>query len=254
MRFRARLAAAVVPLLVVTAACGGSEDEKEDAKAPGVGATADATPAGASGGGSVGSDAIAAGTKGHKLVVPASVDAYTKSGPGSTPGEKEGEGLGVDNAQAVSGVYNAPGTDPGNRAKVGGTRLTFDGFSGEIADPAKALDKYLADVGNKGLKGTGKAQGIEIQPDGRARTVKPAGFAGALMKCQDMKVTHGTGDAAPKNVADFRFPVCAWADYSTLGGVNVVGLAQMTIGGEGASQDEVAALTVKLYHTARQKA
>lgn len=254
MRIRARFTAAVVPLLVVTAACGGSEDNKEDAKVPGVGSTADAPPAGASGGGSVSSGAIAAGTKGYRLVLPASVDAYTRSGPGSTPGEQEGERLGVDNAQAVSGVYNAPGTDPGNSARVGGTRLTFDGFSGEIADPAKALDTYLADVGKKGLKGTGKVQGIDIQPVASARTVKPAGFEGALMKCREMKFTQSQGDGAPKNGADFRYPVCAWADYSTLGGVNVVGLAQMTIGGEGASQDEVAALTVKLYHTARQKA
>lgn len=253
MRFRARFAVAVIPLLVVTAACGGSEDEKDDAKVPGVGNTADAT-AGASGGGSVNSTDPSAGTKGYKLVVPPSVDAYTKSGPGTTPGGMEGEGLGVDKAQAVSGVYNAPGTDPGDSTKVGGTRLTFDGFHGEIADPAKALDKYLANVGNKGLKGTGKAQGMEIQPVASARTVKPAGFEGALMRCQDMKVTSGKGDGSSKGGADFSFPVCAWSDYSTLGGVNVVGLAQMTIGGDGASQDEVAALTAKLYNTARQKA
>ncbi|MYS85332.1 hypothetical protein [Embleya scabrispora] len=253
MRFRARFAAAVIPLLVVTAACGGSEDEKDDAKAPGVGGAADAT-IGASGGGSVSSGDISADTRGHTLVVPESVDAYTKSGPGTTPGEKEGEGLGVANARAVSGVYNAPGTDPGNPAKIGGTRLTFNGFSGEIADPAEALDKYLADVGNKGLKGTGKAQGMEIRPVASARTVKPAGFEGALMKCQDMKVTHSRDDGTPKNGADFRFPVCAWADYSTLGGANVVVLAEMTIGGNGVPQDEVAALTARLYTTARHKA
>ncbi|MFI6583073.1 hypothetical protein [Embleya sp. NPDC050493] len=253
MRLRARLAAAVIPLLVATAACGGSEDGKDDAKAPSVGGTADATT-GTSGGGPVGSGAIDTGTKGYKLVVPESVDAYTKSSPGSTPGTQEAESLGVGGARTVSGVYNAPAADPDDPALFGGTRLTFEGFSGEIADPAKALDTYLANVGNKGLKGTGKAQGMEIQPVASARTVKPAGFEGALMKCQDMQVTRNKGDGAPKSVADFRFPVCAWADYSTLGGANVVGLAQMTKGGEGASQDEVAALIAKLYNTARQKA
>ncbi|MYW01215.1 hypothetical protein [Streptomyces sp. SID3343] len=253
MRFRIRFAAALVPLLVVATACGGSEDEKDDTKASGAGSTADATP-GASGGGSASSGDIAAGTKGYKLVVPESVDAYTKSSSGTTPDEKEGEGLGVSNARAVSGVYNAPGTDPGSPGKIGGTRLTFEGFHGEIADPAKALDQYLADVGNKGLKGTGKPPGMEIQPVASARTVEPAGFEGALMKCQDMQVTLNKGEAAPKGVADFRFPVCAWADYSTLGGANVVVLADMTIGGNGVSQGEVAALTAKLYNTARQKA
>ncbi|WTW92093.1 sensor domain-containing protein [Streptomycetaceae bacterium NBC_01309] len=52
MRLHARFAAtaAVVPLLVLTAACG-SDDKKDDAKAPGVGNTASATT-GASGGSS----------------------------------------------------------------------------------------------------------------------------------------------------------------------------------------------------------
>lgn len=250
MLLRARIAAVVVPpLLALTAGCGGSDD----AKAPGVGGPTGAT-SGPSSSSSAGGGAIADSTKGYKLIVPESVDAYTKSSPGAAPGDKEAAVLGIAQAQPVSGVYNAPSTDPGDPAKVGGTRLTFDGFYGEIADPAKALDTYLANVGNKGLKGTGKAPGIDIQPVGTARTVKPAGFEGALMKCQDMKVTRSKGDGSAKGGADFQFPVCAWSDYSTLGGVNVVGLAQMTNGGDGASQDEAAALAAKLYNTARQKA
>ncbi|WTW96798.1 hypothetical protein OG216_27080 [Streptomycetaceae bacterium NBC_01309] len=260
MHFRARFAAAVVlpPLLLVTAACGGSEDGKEDPKADakatsGVGSTAGAT-AGASGDSGASNSEVADSTKGYKLVAPESVDAYTKSSPGGTPGAKEAQDLGVDNAQTVSGAYNAPSTDPDDRTKVGGTRLNFYGYYGEIADPAKALDTYLANVGNKGLKGTGKPQGMEIQPVGSAKAVKPADFAGALMKCQDMKVTSSNVDGAPKDGADFQFTVCAWSDYSTLGAADVVGLAQMRLGGEGPSQDEVVALTVKLYNTARQKA
>jgi hypothetical protein len=251
MRFHALVAAAVTaPLLILSAACGGSEGGKDDPKAPGVGSTADAT-GGASGSGSVRNGEVADSTKGYKLVAPESVDAYTKSSPGTTPGAKEAKDLGVDNAQTVSGVYNASGTDP---AKVGGTRLTFYGYYGEIADPAKALDAYLATAADKGLKGSGKTPGIDIKPSGNATIMKPAGLEGALMKCQDMQVTRSKVDGAPNDGADFRFVVCAWSDYSTLGGADVVGLAQMKTGGNGASQDEVAALTVKLYDTARQKA
>ncbi|GCE00167.1 hypothetical protein [Embleya hyalina] len=253
MPFRARFAAAVIPpLLVMTAACGGSGDKKDDAKALDPGSTVGATT-GAPGGGSVTGGAVAAGTKGYKLVVPESIDAYTKSSTGTTPDAKEAEDLGVKNAQTVSGVYNAPNPDPDNRARLGGTRLNFHGFHGEITDPAKALDAYLANVGNKGMKGAGKAPGTDIQPIGGAKTVKPAGFEGALMKCQVMQFTHGKGDGAAKAPADFRFPVCAWADYATLGGVDVAVLTEMKTGGEGISPDEAATLTAKLYTLARQK-
>lgn len=254
MHSRARLAVAVIaPLLVLTAACGGSDDGKGDTNTPGAGDTAGTNTPG-SGGGSGSGSGIADSTKGFKLVVPTSVDAYTKSSPGNTPAEKEGEALGIAKAQPVSGVYNAPSTTPDDPTKVGGTRLSFDGFYGEIADPAKALDTYLANVGEKGLKGAGKTPGIEIRPVGSARTVRPAGVEGALMKCQDMKVTRSKDAGTAATGADFQFPVCAWSDYSTLGGANVVGLAQMKNGGKGATQDEVAALTAKLYITARQKA
>ncbi|WP_143658190.1 hypothetical protein [Embleya scabrispora] len=197
--------------------------------------------------------AVAAGTKGYKLVVPESIDAYTKSSTGTTPGATEAEDLGVKNAQTVSGVYNAPDPDPDNRATLGGARLTFYGFHGEIADPAKTLDRYLATVGDKGMKGKGKAPGTDIRPVEGAKTVKPAGFEGALMKCQVMQYTGAKGDGTAKPGADFRFPVCAWADYATLGGVDVAVLTEMTTGGEGVSQDEAATLTAKLYDLARQK-
>ncbi|MGW9212125.1 hypothetical protein ACWGR4_34800 [Embleya sp. NPDC055664] len=256
MQFRARFAAAALipPLLVLTAACGGSDDKKDDAKAPDVGSSTAGTTTGVPGGGGSGSGgAVAAGTKGYKLVVPEAIDAYTRSGTGTTPGAKEADDLGVKNAQTVSGVYNAPSPDPGNRATVGGTRLTFYGFHGEIADPAKSLDAYLANVGNKGMKGSGKAPGTDILPVGGAKTVKPAGFEGALMKCQVMQYTRSKGEGTAKTGADFRFPVCAWADYATLGGVDVAVLAEMTNGGDGVSPDEAAALTAKLYNTTRQK-
>jgi len=254
MYIRARFAAAVLPpLLVMTAACGGTDNGEDDSNAPGVGSAADVAT-GAPGGGSASGSGIADGTKGYMLVAPETVDAYTKSDSGSAPGKKDAEALGVGNAGVVSGIYHAPSTDPGDPAKVGGTRLHFDGFHGGIADPVRALDHYLATIGDKGLKGTGPAPGIGIRPVGRAETVQLAGIEGALMKCQDMEVTRSKGEEASKGVAEFRFPVCAWVDHSTLGGVRVLGLAQMTNGGEGAPPEEVAALTVRFYDTARQRA
>ncbi|MGW6410250.1 hypothetical protein ACWF95_24095 [Streptomyces vinaceus] len=208
-----------------------------------------------------GNSEVVDSTKGYALVAPASVEAYKKSGPGNAPGEmnaeqkKESAGLGVNNARAVSGIYNAESTDTGDPAKVGGRRLTFDGLYGEITDPATALENYFAGVAKKGLKGDGKSRGLVLRRVGSATAVKPAGFEGALMKCQDVQVTRDSSDGAPKTgEADFRFPVCAWSDYSTLGGVNVIDLAQPKTGGSGPSQEEVAALTVKLYAAARRKA
>ncbi|MEU1506911.1 hypothetical protein [Kitasatospora sp. NPDC005748] len=212
-------------------------------------------------GGGAGHGDVTADSKGYTLVAPESVDAYKKSGPASAPGEltaeqkKEAAGGGVNNAQAVSGVYNAASTDPGDPAKVGGKRLIFDGLYGDIPDPATALDHYFANITKKGLKGDGKARGLKLERLGEPRAVKPDGFEGALMKCQDVKVTPDKNADAPKGgPAEFRFPVCAWADYSTLGGVNVVELAQAMNGGKGVSQEEVAALTAELYKTARRKA
>ncbi|MFD3872823.1 hypothetical protein [Streptomyces sp. NPDC058623] len=211
-------------------------------------------------GAGVGASGISGSTKGYKLIAPESVDAYEKSSPGSAPGElnaeqKEGaQVLGVNNARAVSGIYNAPSTDPEDPATVGGRRLIFDGLYGEIADPAMALDHYFTNVDKKGPKGDGKRQGVEMRLVGKARVVKPAGFEGALMKCQDVKVTRAKGDGNAKSVdRDYQIPVCAWSDYSTVAGANVLQLAQPMTGGQGASQDEVAALTAKLYNTARHR-
>lgn len=206
-----------------------------------------------------GTSEIADGTKGYRLVAPESVDSYKKSSPGNASGElnaeqqKEAEGVGVRNARSASGIYNAESTDLDDPAKMGGNRLSFDGLYGEIADPAAALDHYFATFVKKGLKGDGKARGLTLERVGSARIMKPEGFEGALMKCQDVKVTRDKGEGAPKSGADFQFPVCAWADRSTLGGANVVALAQPVTGGQGASQEEVAALTAQLYKTARQK-
>ncbi|MET9700383.1 hypothetical protein ABZY31_26175 [Streptomyces sp. NPDC006529] len=212
-------------------------------------------------GSSTDNSAVSAGTRGYVLVAPDAVDAYTKSRSGPAPGEpnaqqkKEADALGVKNARAVSAVYNAPGTDPADPSKTGGRRLVFDGLYGEITDPAAAVDRYLAGVGDKGPKGDGKRPGIEMRRVGQARVVKPVGFEGALMKCQDVQVVHAKDAAASKSAdADYRIPVCAWSDYSTVGGANVLQLAQVKTGGPGATQDEAAALTATLYLAARRKA
>ncbi|AXE25434.1 hypothetical protein C0216_20055 [Streptomyces globosus] len=208
----------------------------------------------------VSNSGVAVHSKGYELVAPASVGAFTKSSPGSAPAElnaeqqKGAERIGVRNARAVSGIYNGPGPEAGDPGKVGGRRLSFDGLYGDIADPAAALDRYLAQVGEKGFKGDGKKRGLVMEPAGSATAVEPAGFEGALMKCQDMKVIHHTSAGSPKeSAADFRVPVCAWADYSTLGGANVFELAQAVTGGEGASREEAAAVTAELFRTARRK-
>ncbi|MEU1132743.1 hypothetical protein ABZ383_23265 [Streptomyces sp. NPDC005900] len=211
-------------------------------------------------GDSANNSAVSESTKGYTLVAPESVDDYRKTGPGTTSGEltaeqkSKAEDLGVSNPQGASGIYNAPSTDPDDLTKTGGKRLTFDGLYGDIDNPAEALDNYFAGLDEKSPKGGAKVKGIQLRPVGNPETVRPTGFKGALMKCQDVKVTFDKGASPAGNAAkEYQFPVCAWSDYSTLGGANVFALAQSMTGGKAASQNEVAALTAKLYKTARQK-
>ncbi|MEU1074794.1 MULTISPECIES: hypothetical protein [unclassified Streptomyces] len=192
---------------------------------------------------------VSASTKGYKLVAPESVGEYKSSG--SSSGEKtmsekdkkEAEGRGIKDPAQVSKTYKVA-SDPAN--PFGGKMLIFAGFYGEVSDPAESLDATFARLakGDDDKKSDTKTELV-----GSRTTVKPAGFSGALMKCQNAKIT------STKNSKTAEIPICVWSDYSTVGVVEAVDMAAVLGKGGGTVMptDQVADLAAKLYNTARVK-
>nr|WTB31237.1 hypothetical protein OG781_18635 [Streptomyces sp. NBC_00830] len=205
-----------------------------------------------SGGGASNSD-VADSTKGYKLTPAASVDEYKKQSTGSTPStpmtgasKTKAEEMGVTKPQQIVTQYSMGSEQNELTLKS----LTFQGVWGEVADPAKVIDNSFTNNENDMKKNN---TGMEYSLVGSPKAVTPSGFKGALMKCQDMKVTNSKGDGTAKGgPKEFTLPICVWADYSTVGVVTGVDVA-LSMTGKGMSQDDVAALTAKLYNTSRTK-
>ncbi|MEW2138663.1 hypothetical protein AB0892_19040 [Streptomyces sp. NPDC005409] len=202
-------------------------------------------------GGGAGGD-IAADTKGYKLVAPESVDDFKKdpkykAKPFTDSDKKEAEAVGVKNPTQVGMEYKAG--DPSNplSAKV----LQFTGVYGEIADPEKAVDAYFAEAKRSTVKDDkdGVAELI-----GSPKAMTPAGFKGAVMKCQELKLTpkKSSSTTAPQ-IKEITIPLCIWGDYSTLTVVSASDLAAVLGGGKGYTMEQTSELAAKLYNTARVK-
>ncbi|MFE9407235.1 hypothetical protein ACFYN0_00300 [Streptomyces sp. NPDC006704] len=202
-------------------------------------------------GGASNSD-VSDATKGYKVVLPATVDDYKKDATGdqtqamTDEQKKKAEALGVKNPQQVATSY-----DQGDPAKnpLTAKMLQVQAVWGQISDPAKVIDASFQNAKDS----TAKNKTIKAELVGTAKLVKPAGFKGALMKCQDMKFTNANADGSlDKGPKEFTAPACVWADYSTYGVVILMDLGKAATGG-GASQDDAAKLTASLYNTSRQK-
>ncbi|RSS70283.1 hypothetical protein EF918_27400 [Streptomyces sp. WAC06614] len=203
------------------------------------------------GGGGVSED-----TKGYKLVMPEAIGEYKKTTTNPENGKDkplEGEGktraetIGVQNPRGVNMSF-ATGTD--KTAK----QLNVFGLYGAITDPEKAVDAYFAGVGkNK----ESEALGFKYEVVGTPQEFKPSGFKGGVMKCANIKATNAkatTSTANPMAPKELLLPTCAWADLSTLGGVNSLDPSKAALGAPSATLDEVAALTAKVYGAVRVKA
>ncbi|MFG2994768.1 hypothetical protein ACGFZK_36655 [Streptomyces sp. NPDC048257] len=196
---------------------------------------------------------ISADTKGYKLSYPAAVDSYQKApdasgapaadAPVTGEGKAKAEALGVQNAHNATAKYQI-GTDGK------GKQLAANGLWGEIADPEKAVDGYYAGIGQNN-KETEKL-GFKYELVGTPKEFSPAGFKGAVMKCANIKMI--STKPTSKTPKDIEVPSCAWADHSTLVGVNAADPATFLLGGSSGTLDEVATLTAKLYNTSRTKA
>lgn len=200
-----------------------------------------------------GSGDVADSTKGYKLTPAASVDDYkqdpSKKKPESAMSgtdKAEAEAMGVKNPHEVSAQYMS-----GDLAKnpLLAKMLMFQGVWGEVEDPEKVIDGSFKNA-EKEAAASEDTKGSLV---GSPKAVTPAGFEGALMKCQDVKVINDKADGtAQKGPKEMTMPVCIWADYSTVG--VVIGF---DIGGamtnKPMTQDETAALATKLYNTSRTK-
>ncbi|MEV7490426.1 hypothetical protein AB0O08_06600 [Streptomyces anulatus] len=200
-----------------------------------------------------GSSDVADSTKGYKLTPAASVDDYkqdpSKKKPESAMSgtdKAEAEAMGVKNPHEVSAQYVS-----GDLAKnpLLAKMLMLQGVWGEVEDPEKVIDGSFKNA-EKEAAASEDTKGSLV---GSPKAVTPAGFEGALMKCQDVEVINDKADGtAQKGPKEMTMPVCIWADYSTVG--VVIGF---DIGGamtnKPMTQDETSALAAKLYNTSRTK-
>ncbi|MFB7464405.1 hypothetical protein ACFCZ1_13070 [Streptomyces sp. NPDC056224] len=192
--------------------------------------------------------AVSADTKGYKLVAPESVDDFKKDPKYpekefTDKDKKEAEAAGIKNPAQVGMTYMSG--DPKNPLSAKG--LNFQGVYGELADPEKSVDGYFAMAKLNAAK-DGKS---DVQLIGSPKAMTPAGFKGAVMKCQEIKVT--SKDTATKGPKEFTVPVCIWGDYSTLSMVSATDIASILAGKPGYTLEQTADITAKLYNTARVK-
>ncbi|GLX18535.1 hypothetical protein [Streptomyces lavendulae] len=189
-------------------------------------------------------------TKGYKLVAPESVGEFQKNPkytekPMTDKDKQEAEAAGIKNPTQVGMSYLSG--DPKNPLTQKG--LTFSGIYGEIADPEKAVDGYFALFKAKTTETNEKSTAELI---GSPKEITPDGFEGAILKCQDLKLTS-KDPAAAKGPKEFTLPVCIWGDYSTLSVVSASDAVSILAGKPGYTLEQDAELAAKLYKTARVK-
>lgn len=203
-------------------------------------------------GGSSNSD-VADSTKGYKLTPAASVDDYKQDTASAKPSKPltgkdkaEAEAMGIKNPSQVSAQYASGAKENPLTMK----QLILTGFWGEVTDPAKVVDNAFE---NAELEMAKDEDSQNVSLVGSPEAVKPAGFEGALMKCQNLKTINDKADGSvEKGPKEVITPICVWTDYSTVGIVVGVDIGAMMTN-KAMPQADVAALAAKLYNTSRTK-
>ncbi|MFB6481898.1 hypothetical protein ACFCXF_24980 [Streptomyces virginiae] len=200
-------------------------------------------------GGGAGGD-ISADTKGYKLVAPESVDDFKKDPKYKEKSftdedRKEAESMGIKNPTKVGMGYETA-KDPSN--PLAGKLLNFSGLYGEVATPEKAVDAYFATAKLEAAKNDSK---MSVELIGSPKTMSPANFKGAVMKCQEAKFV--SKDTTIKGPKEFTLPICIWGDFSTVGTVTSMEVASLLSGKSGYTLEQTAELAAKLYNTSRVK-
>ncbi|MFF5444654.1 hypothetical protein [Streptomyces sp. NPDC012888] len=201
------------------------------------------------GGSGGGNGDVSDSTKGYKIVPPASVGEYQKGKNGAdsfTDKEKqEAEKVGIkDPGQETQSYQSGDKSNP-----LAMKQLMFSGTYGEIADPEKTLDGSFEIM----KASAAKDDDNEVNWVGSAETMKPAGFSGALMKCQDLQLKSKKPSDNPMAPKELNLTMCIWTDYSTMGMVLPMDMGAIMTNKPGFTKDQVAELAAKLYNTSRVK-
>lgn len=204
-----------------------------------------------SGGGASNSD-VADSTKGYKLTPAATLDGYKKgassdssSGPLTGDEKAKAEAAGIKNPNGAGADYQG-----GSEKDLSLKLVNLNGFWGEVSDPASVINKSFDRAKANMTKGDSDSKAELV---GSPRDVTPAGFKGALMRCQNVKINNDEGDGSlEKGPKTIEAPICIWADYSTVGIVTGVDMG-LAMTNKAMPQDELAGVAAKLYNTSRTK-
>ncbi|MBH5334836.1 hypothetical protein IHE55_08520 [Streptomyces pactum] len=186
---------------------GGDDDKKDDAKGK---ETTEVVVPGADGG-KDGTTAPATPAVKMKLDTPQTLaGGWSRVGEGKNEDNMtEADKLaqkdipGLEDPHPIAAEYNGSGADTGSK-------MQFNGSWGTVTDAPRAVDEtFKLEHASVRLSSDPK-----IEPVGTPRQVSPAGFDGALMKCQEFKVS--------KSGMSVNFPVCIWADDHAIGEIAVV--------------------------------
>jgi len=196
------------------------------------------------GGGSVGDDG-----KKYKLTSPETVASeYQKhtlangTNDLSASDLSEFEKAGVDKPQSAYGSYKA---GSGTALK----QLNFRGVWGDVEDPEATVDTAFAMMAEETERNS-ESSGNSAELVGDPETLEPAGLEDAVMKCQMVKVSLGSGSSSPSGPADLEAPLCMWGDHSTVAMVSAQD-SSAVLTGKGMTLDEAAELATKLRGDAR---
>ncbi|MFJ8081132.1 hypothetical protein ACIQ6Y_10915 [Streptomyces sp. NPDC096205] len=196
------------------------------------------------GGGGAGSDIADDGP--HKLTTPDVVLTDYKKDDGESDSMtkddiKDAEKWGVKNPTDVSAQYLAGDEDNPLSQKM----ISFGGVYGEIEDPEKVVDAFLAymkkDAG-------GEDKDVNVTMVGEPTSYDNA--EGAVLKCQDAKVEPKEAGEGPK---EMNVTYCAWGDHSTLGLVVPMDVANLA-SGKKSDAPAAADITAKFRKEVRVKA
>lgn len=185
--------------------------------------------------------------KKYKLITPDTVATDYKKNDDAASGSDDGfddsdvakmKALGVTDPTKVTAGYM-------KGSQLTGSMLQFSGVYGTVKDPQKVVDGMFAELRQQATQDK-SSDGSKTELIGGAQTVHPAGAEDAVMECQQAKSTDGSSGKS------FTTTICLWADYSTVGYVLPVDLAQIISGGgKSTSVADAADLTAKVRKDVR---
>ncbi|AZM53235.1 hypothetical protein DMA15_12055 [Streptomyces sp. WAC 01529] len=205
----------------------------------------------------------------HKLTTPETVLTDYKKDPGRSGGMNstdldEVEAAGVKNPKDVRAQYQSGSKDNPLAMKV----VTFGGVYGDIEDPEGVVDHMFTNAEKEAEDGTTGANGSgqKVTLVGSPKKFTPSELDGAVLKCQEMKVSLGgaagstagsttgstAGSSGPSGPSEMSAATCIWGDHSTSGYVVVTDMAS-ALSGQAADLDEAATTTAKFRGEVRVK-